>query len=215
MNKNYRTLEKDFYEYLARNILGSIVSAHFNEFEKAEDPDFRLGDSHGFEITRAFFDGAGKAGGDFRKIEMKNICEVSARDIKKFEENEYKALEHESLIFGYSAPPQWFSLKEIKDCFTAKLCKIENYHTEIVDLFIFSPLFNYYEYEEIDIFCKWCQQTQSEHERKFRNVYVYDETKIFICNLIIGTTEAIDCDNDTIHKCCVDAKAIAEQLCSC
>ena len=142
IEKTQHEIEKNYYEHLARGVLGHFISSQFDKFEKFEDPDFRFGDSYGFEVTRAFFDGAGKASGDFEKMQMKHISEVPEKDSNKLRKNGFKICEHNGVIFGYLPPVQWFSLDEIKNCFNAKLRKIENYHTKIVDLFVVSPLFN-------------------------------------------------------------------------
>ena len=203
---------KDYYEYLAKLILEKYYSESYHNLEISDRPDLKTPDGNGVEVTQAMFDGAGQAGGKFKSIKMKNINQISIKEKDAFEKHGYKLLVVNEIVCGYIPPAQWFSLKEIQECFEEKLHKLKNYQaTQKIDLFIFSPLFDYYEPQNIEAFCNWCQTKQEEESRKFRYVFIFDYTNIYKCELEKRQIEKKECAEASVHQCCVDAKAFADK----
>lgn len=202
---------KDYYECLAKLILENCFGESYPDLKLGDRPDLRTSNGRGIEVTQAMFYGAGETTGLFRMMKMKRIKEVPIQTIEAFERRGNKLFVRNGIICGYIPPAQWFSLSELQKCFKEKLTKIENYQGfEFVDLFVFSPVFEYYELEDVESFCGWCQTEQRDKVKQFDRVFVFDEPNIFRCDLKKGLVEKKECIDSLYHQCCENAKAFAD-----
>ncbi len=65
--------QKKYYEYLAKLILESFLPERYHNLRCDEKPDLRMGTDYGIEVSRAMFEGEGKASAIFSRIKDKPL----------------------------------------------------------------------------------------------------------------------------------------------
>lgn len=198
---------KYFYEYFAKLILESYFSEISIKFELSDRPDLTYGIKGGVEVTRTFLGNEAYAAGIFKHIQRKPLSEVSISDLERLHRLGYKEFVYNNLIYGYyPIKGVWITTDELKKAFTEKLRKINEYETEHTHLFIFLPCFNLYERSDMDEFLLWAIEAQKGHAKQYELVFLYQETQMYICNLMDATVTEKILDELTVHNCCVQAE---------
>lgn len=140
-------------------------------------------------------------------IQRKPLSEVSISDLERLHRLGYKEFVSNDLIYGYySMKPIKFTMAELREAFSEKLKKIDEYETEHTHLFIFLPRFNLYERSDMDKFLLWAIEAQKDHAKQYELVFLYQETQMYICNLMDATVTEKTLDDLTVHNCCVQAE---------
>ena len=201
---------KMYYKYLAKCILETFLPSHFWGIILSDKPDLRNSNGEGIEVTRAFFAGDGEASGRFQRIKDKPINEIDKRDLARLEQLDYEVLYINGKAGGYCPPAQWCTLSEIQECFIAKLGKASTY-SNTTCLFIYSPMFDWYEHGMIEEFTQWASELQKALENKFSKVYIFEYTALYICDLEVEEVTKINLEHDEIYKCCEKALDFVKQ----
>lgn len=201
---------KLYYEYLAKCILEAFLPSLFTGIALSDKPDLINSNGDGIEVTRALFTGDGEANGRFQKIKNKPIEEIDKRDLTRLQQLDCNVLYFNGKAGGYSPPAQWCTLVEIQTAFSDKLRKADSYENTSM-LFVYSPMFDWYEPGMIEEFTQWAASIQKAKEKHFSKVFVFEYTSLYICNLDIQEVTRLSLDHDTVQKCCEQAMSFVEE----
>ena len=207
---NHNT-NKTYYEYLAKCILETFLPSAFSDIILTDKPDLINSGRDGIEVTRALFAGDGEASGRFQRIKDKPIDEIDKRDLTRLEQLDCDVMYFDGKAGGYCPPAHWCTLSEIQESFTAKLNKASTYGNT-ASLFIYSPMFNWYEPGMMEEFTQWASALQRARETGFSTVYVFEYTSLYICDLATQEVIKIDLEHDAVQKCCESALEYVKQL---
>lgn len=200
--------EKNYYEYLAKLLLEQYIPDTYSGLQLADKPDLRMGDDYGIEVTRAMLPGEGQVSGVFEHIKMKPLIEAEQRKIKTIERLGYGLLVRDGIIIGYTPKSAfWVSSQELENSFLQKLEKSSHYEGFCsIDLFIFSPVFDWHEKDMINEFMMWADE---RNNGCFSKILVYEEKYIYSYNTRNKQFRTIPIDKSVLHSCCVKAKQFA------
>lgn len=194
---------KLYYEYLAKLILEEFIPQEYKGIIIADRPDLRMGEDYGIEVTRALYPDQGQANGVFNHLANRNINNVDERHLKTMEKLEHILLtSDEGIIWGH-LPKEGVLIDDtvLKNEYMKKVEKYSQgvYITPIMDLFIFSPLYNWLEEEIIRGFMNWIDEIQKPTFLRimvfeYKYLYVYNvQTKQFnTINIVEESTEKLD-----------------------
>lgn len=199
--------EKLYYEHLARLLLETYLADEYHEITVSDKPDLRMGNNHGIEVTRVLLKGLGETSGIFKHIKMKKLEEVDPRHVQSINNNSYRLFCPNGIICGYSpCSAVWVSDDELRYAFINKANIISNYKAvSIVDLFMFSPMFDWYEEDRIYRFLNWASQN---YPNSFHQIIVFEMPYIFAYTLSTKAFRSIPVDKQTYRSCCEAAKNI-------
>jgi len=195
---------KIYYEYLAKRVLETFMPSSFTDIALSDKPDLINSNGDGIEVTRALFAGAGEASGRFQKIRNKPIEEIDKRDLIRLQQLDCHVLYFDGKAGGYSPPAQWCTLVEIQTAFSDKISKAATYGNT-TKLFVYSPMFDWYELRMIEEFTQWAAALQKTKETGFSKVYVFEYTALYTCDLESLKVTKLDLEHDVVQKCCEQA----------
>ena len=206
-------LKKKYYECLAKNILEKYLIAQLGELMLGDRPDLSSALGIGIEVTRAVFDGFDEKSNYFNKyLKMKKKSDVEQQKIDNFIKDGTQIIYYNDKISGYCPPARWYNIDELKAIYRKKIQKLCSYSCfKAVHLFIFSPTFDDYEKNDIEKFMEWIS-TSMNNEKNYDVIYIYQETALFICNVVDNSIREIVLEKTAIHECCDSAKKYAETI---
>ena len=200
--------EKDYYEYLAKLLLEQFLPDTYSDLQLADKPDLRMGDDYGIEVTREMLPGEGQVSGVFEHLKMKPLIEADQRKIKTINRLGYRLVVRDDIIIGYSPKSAfWVSNQELENSFLQKIEKCAQYKGfSSVDLFIFSPMFDWYGKDMVYEFMMW---VDGRNNGCFSKILVYEEKFIYSYDTRNKQFKTIPIDESVLHNCCVKAKQFA------
>lgn len=187
--------KKRFYECLAKNILETFVPEEYSNLILSDKPDLRMGEGVGIEVTRVLLDGAGQASGIFEHIRGKG--QFDPRYVGTLNSLDYGLLYVNGKVEGYGPNKACIVDNEpLKREFMKKVNK--QYDLPQVDLFMFSPMTNWFEEVLIDDFMQWTNGIQGI---KFRRIMVFETVTLYICDTSCHSLRMINVDHDGFLAC--------------
>ena len=197
----HHSYEKRYYECLAKLILENYLPGKFNNIELSDQPDLRMGDEYGIEVTRALYIDEAQASGIFKHLANSNIKEVDARHIETMKRLGAKLLIHDDgKIYGF-CPSEgvWINDNELRREYQKKVEKYHknNYSLRTVDLFIYSPLYDWLEEDIIRGFMQWIDEKK---DCPFNNIMVFEYSYLYLYNTAAKEFEKISVDIENHEK---------------
>ena len=203
-------LEKNYFEYLAKLVLEDTIPDTYQNIQLQDKPDLLTGKNEGIEVTRLFFKNAGKSAGFFNKIKEKNISELDPKSVECFEKLGNKLICHKGIVAAYVPEAVWVYPELLQRAYREKLLRLQHYKPCITNsLFVFSPLFDYYEERDIKEFAIWAEQESLQYIRRFSTVFVFEYTALYICDVKSACAKTITLKHDTVTSWCAKAKEFA------
>lgn len=182
----------------------------YQNIQLQDKPDLLTGKNEGIEVTRLFFKNAGKSAGLFKNIKEKNISELDPKSVDCFEKLGNKLICHKGIVAAYVPEAVWVYPELLQRAYREKLLRLQHYKPCIANsLFVFSPLFDYYEERDIKEFAIWAEQESLQYIRKFSTVFVFEYTALYICDVKSACAKTITLDHDTVTSWCAKAKEFA------
>ncbi len=212
MNHSY---EKRYYESLAKQVLETFLPDKYHNLTHSDRPDLRMGDERGIEVTRALDEQTANINGTFKHIVNKHIDSVDIRHINKLEKLGCKLLIKENgIIFGCS--PLYGEQIDDKILRIAYSEKNRNYQSSpvsisLLDLFIISPFYNWFEEDVIRGFLQWAHDTGCSI---FDNIFVFEYSYLYMYNMrtedcaVIPAGEAFP---EKLKDCCKTAREYSQE----
>lgn len=203
---------KKFFECYAKLILETFLPDKYRDLRCDEKPDLRMGSDHGVEVSRAMFEGDGKASAIFNLIKDKHIGCVSKKDLKKLEDLKYELLLFDDdIILGISPMlDSEIDGREFKRIYLQKLKKFHNYSdVSIVDLFVYSPIIDWYEENLIRELMDWIRE---QGECPYETVMIFEVTRLYVLNVKNRSMDIIpvrDASREKLEQCRLQAKEYA------
>ena len=189
-------LLKTYEEYLAKLLLETFMPEDYSDLVCDDKPDLRMGENIGVEVTRAISE-EGQASGIFEHLKGK--ADVDERHIKTIQDIEYELLYFNGMVVGYG--PSSATIVDnvlLKQAFKKKLQK--EYPLSIIDLFIFSPMNEWFEEECIKEFFVWSNDNSSKH---FRRIMVFEYPYLYVYDTLNSQIKQIEIEYIN-YSCCID-----------
>ncbi len=206
---NKHDLSKDYYELYAKLLLENSLPDEFVDLQHQDRPDLVCAKNDiGIEVTRAMFPNEGAAQGMLSRFKGKRQDEVKPSAIELMEKNGYQFFVHNDQVIGfYHTEGFWVSLNPLKQAYIPKIKKLPDYplHKEN-DLFIFGPMFDYYDGEDIKEFMQWIRSVTADQSLAFDRVFVFDEPILYVCNATDESVKAYKFPQEVISQLCQQAK---------
>lgn len=203
---------KIYYEKRAQltliyNFSSSIYST---EIKLQDRPDlYDSINNVGIEVTRSFYDNDAEISSLGTKCTNKHIAQVDENRMKYIKSLEGELFEIDQYIYGCCFPAHWVTSTVIKNSYIKKIKKLNQGHYRSCthyDLYIYSPGFDEFEENHINNFMSEILKIQKNYNKRFRNVYIDDETVIYICNCYNNTINKHFVDKGKLHNICVESK---------
>lgn len=174
---------KRYFECYAKLILETFLPEKYKDLRCEEKPDLRMGTDHGIEVSRAMFEGDGKASDIFDRIRDRHIDSVSKVDLQKLEDLKYEVLTFNGgIILGMS--PMLDGVidgREFKRIYKQKLVKFQNYsEVKTVDLFVYSPVIDWYEENLVRELMTWISE---QGECPYKTVMIFEVTRLYVMDV--------------------------------
>ncbi len=210
MNHDY---QKRYFEYLAKLVLEIYLPHQYKDLVLSDRPDLRMGDDYGVEVTRALYLNDAKATGIFRFLKDRHIDSVDKRHLDSMERLGIEfLLSDDGVIRGY-APNEgtWINDEELKREYIKKVEKYKNNPLLIstVDLFIYSPMYDWLEKDIIQEFMQWIDEIKG---CPFRRIIVFEFSYLYVYDVETKTFETIAVDTvspKTLKALCTKAREYA------
>lgn len=210
---NKHDLGKDYYELYAKLLLETALPDEFVNLIHQDRPDLVCAKNDiGIEVTRALFPNEGNAQGMLNRFKGKTLAEVKPSAIELMEKNGYRFFVHNEHVRGYMPTEGfWVSLDPLKQAYTPKSKKLADYpqHKEN-DLFIFGPMFDYYESNDIIEFMQWMRSITANQPYVYDRVFVFDEPVLYMCNAANDSVKAYKFPRATLNQLCQQALDMCE-----
>lgn len=175
--------EKRYYECLAKLILETYLPDVYHGLEVSDCPDLRLGCDHGIEVTRVLYPNKAQISGIFHHIARKDIGTVDKRHLDTLKRlNAEIFSDDRGIVYGYSPGEAiWVNDDVLKKEFMKKTNKYQQYAANVstVDLFMFSPLNNWFEETLIRGLMQWVVE---ENACCFENIFVFEYDYLYAFN---------------------------------
>ena len=196
-------VQKIYFEYLAKLILETFVPSDYINLELKDKPDLRMGDSIGIEVTRVLIDGEGQASGIFEHVRDNNIDSIDNRYLTTLDRIDYYLLQKNGEIIGYGPTNAMVvDSSPLNNSFSNKLRK--TYDMSSVDIFMFSPMREWFEKDCIEEFMVW---TNINGGDAFRRIMVYEYPCLYLYES--KQLRVINLDHDKCLQCIMEAKQYA------
>ena len=198
MNHN---AEKRYYECLAKLVLETYMPEEYYDLKFSECPDLRMGCNRGIEVTRVLYPGNAQISGIFHHIARKDIRTVDKRHLNTLKRLNAKIFSNDrGIIFGCSPNEAiWINNDVLKKEFSKKRNKFRNYvaNVSIVDLFMFSPMSNWFEEPIINEFTQWIV---GENQNCFENIFVFEYGYLYAFNAPSKTFGVIPVETESHER---------------
>ncbi|MBR6571834.1 MAG: hypothetical protein IKK75_15410 [Clostridia bacterium] len=209
-------LSKEYYERLAKLLLENALPDTYSNLIMLDRPDLLSTEQdEGIEVVRSLLLNEGEAEGRFKRMVEKKPEDIPPKDVEAFEMLGYKTLTSNEVICGYtSISASWISIEPIQKNYIKKINKLPHYCLHSVNsLFIFAPLFNYYDCNDILEFFLWVEKTNNSYSLKYDKVFVYDEPNFHLYDSKRSSICSYRFPQEIIHKLCERAKAESNLRC--
>lgn len=193
---DHRLLKK-YEEYLAKLLLEDFMPDEYSGLVNDDKPDLRMGDNIGIEVTRAISKEEGQASGIFEHLRGKT--DVDVRHIKTIQDIEYELLYYNGKVVGYG--PSSATIVDnvlLKQAYLKKINK--EYSLPIMDLFVFSPMNEWFEEECIKAFFVWSIDNSN---KRFRRIMVFEYPYLYVFDTQNFRINKISIDRIK-YSCCID-----------
>lgn len=121
-----------------------------------------------------------------------------------------KLICHKGIVAAYVPEAVWVYPELLQRAYREKLLRLQHYKPCIANsLFVFSPLFDYYEERDIKEFTIWAEQESLQYIRRFSTVFVFEYTALYICDVKSACAKTITLKHDTVTSWCAKAKEFA------
>ena len=177
--------DKKYYEYIAKLVLENCFPNEFVDLHQGENPDLKIDDNKGIEVTRVMSTSEGEVSFLFKMVEKKKEENSDTKIVKRIRKLGYDLLVHPATgeFWGYGPKEaRWEDYRDIQRAFAEKSDKLEHY-SEHTDIFIFSPSMGWYEEDEIKEIVEFMNQQQTDKRKKFEYAYIFDYQSLYRCDL--------------------------------
>ncbi len=199
--------EKLFFEYLAKLILETFLPNEYYNLIISDKPDLRMGKDHGIEVTRALYENEGQAASVFQHIRMQSKKQVDQRYLQTMKRTGFDVIEIDGVIGGYSPMEAvWINADLLKSTFNKKMEKADGYPLLSVDLFIYSPMSEWFEEKVVLEFMEW---TNDNGGSSFSKIIVFEMPYIYTYSSKNNSYSKISINHEQFRNCVVKAREIA------
>lgn len=198
---------KIYYEYLAKLILETFLPDNYHDLILSDAPDLRANETTGIEVTRAMIDGEGQASGIFEHIRDKKINDIDRRYINTLDKIDYQVLTPNDTVVGYG-PKEAMFINDIplRRALSKKVEKMSHYNMNTIDLFIYSPMDDWFEEDIVQEFMEW---SVDKGGSLFRRIIVFEHSNLYEFETANQTFSKIMIDKCVCLQCIKDAKTYA------
>ena len=193
--------DKYYYEMLAKAILETFLPEIYYDLEHTDKPDLSMKKNRGIEVTRTMYRDDGQANAVFNRIANLNIHEVDHRYIETLDRINHTVLvNNEGVIFGHGPRDAVvINDKLLKEAFVRKCDKKEEYATyDALDIFIFSPIDDWFEKRNVYEFIQWAK---TNYSGAFKNIIVFEWSHLYIFDTTKDQFQAIETEANKVKQC--------------
>lgn len=204
-NTQQHISSKESDESFAKCILLGVLDGEFTEIQIQDRPDLlaQPGDI-GIEVTRAMYPNEGISRDFLRKNSHRTHSEIGEKPLAILEQNGFKPFFVSGTLHGIM-PKCARAINEtiLVYVFKGKLNKLQKFSaTDFTDLFIYAPVVNWFSPYHIEDFIDRACLVQESFTRKFRRVYIYQHSCIFLCDLNNHSLSTKQLSDELIQQYC-------------
>lgn len=209
MMKAKHHLSKEYYERLAKLLLENALPDTYSNLIMRDRPDLYSAErDEGIEVVRSLLVNEGDAEGRFKRMVGKRPEDIPQKDVDSFELLGYKPLSSNGVICGYALiRAAWVSIEPIQKSYMQKINKLPHYGVHNINsLFIFAPLFKYYDDRDIFEFFQWVEKTNNTYSQKYDKVFLYDEPNLYLYDAECGSIKTYRFPAGILYELCMRCK---------
>ena len=174
-----------YQEHLAKLILEYINPGRYGAISNSDKPDLRGSTGINIEVTIIDIYLERFASSLFEKLRNKTKYQIGHDPklktvCKQLYNKKYELIFIQDKVISFGPKEALIEdLKSIKEAYCTKANKISSYNSKTIDLFMYSPVMEWYDESEIEDFAKWVKETANQFPQLFEKIYIFAFKKCY------------------------------------